>query len=114
MTRAAAVIVGIDAYRRQPLTSAVNDANAVRDALIGLGSLAEHDITLLTTKAGKPTRSAIRDALRVIHGLDSLRVIYISGRRACMKDDLFLEMIGLPHTIKETGHRHVSYHGLHQ
>ena len=25
-------------------------------------------------------------------------IIYISGRRACMKDGLFLEMIGLPHT----------------
>ena len=34
----------------------------------------------------------------VIHRFDSLRVIYISGRRACMKDGLFLEMIGLPHT----------------
>lgn len=36
-------------------------------------------------------------AMRVIHRFDSLRVIYISGRRACMKDGLFLEMIGLPH-----------------
>ena len=54
-------------------------------------------------------------AMRVIHRFDSLRVIYISGRRACMKDGLFLEMIGLPHANqKETGHRHVSYHGLHQ
>lgn len=67
MTRAVAVIVGIDAYRRQPLTSAVNDANAVRDALIGLGSLDEHDIILLTSDSGKPTRSAIRDALYGIY-----------------------------------------------
>jgi len=35
--------------------------------------------------------------MRVIHRFDSLRVIYISDRRACMKDGLFLEMIGLPH-----------------
>ena len=37
------------------------------------------------------------DTRRVIHRFGSLRVIYISGRRACMKDGLFLEMIGLPH-----------------
>jgi len=67
MTHAVAVIVGIDAYKRQPLTSAVNDANAARDALIGLGSLAERDITLLTSKSRRPTRDAIRDALYEVY-----------------------------------------------
>ena len=41
------------------------------------------------------------DTRRVIHRFGSLRVIYISGRRACMKDGLFLEMIGLPHANQE-------------
>lgn len=63
MTRAVAVIVGIDAYKQQPLTSAVNDANAVRDALVGLGALAEQDVTLMTSKSRGPTRDAIRDVL---------------------------------------------------
>jgi hypothetical protein len=67
MTRAVAVIVGIDAYKQQPLTSAVNDANAVRDALIRLGSLAERDVTLLTSKSRGPTRDAIRDALYAVY-----------------------------------------------
>ena len=59
-----------------------------------------------------PTKASTR---RVIHRFDLLRVIYVSGRRACIKDGLFLEMIGLPHANqKETGHRHVSYHGFHQ
>ena len=67
MTRAVAVIVGIDAYKRQPLTSAVNDANAVRDALTRLGSLAERDVTLMTSRSRGPTRDAIRDALYEVY-----------------------------------------------
>jgi hypothetical protein len=37
------------------------------------------------------------NAGKVIHGIHSLRVIYLSSRRACIEDGLFPEMIGLPH-----------------
>ena len=67
MTRSVAVIVGIDAYKRQPLTSAVNDARAVKRALISLGSLSHHDVTLLTSKSRRPTRDAIRQALYEVY-----------------------------------------------
>ena len=50
--RAVAVIVGINDYKDQPLTSAVNDANEVKDALVGLGSLTESDVTLLSVEVG--------------------------------------------------------------
>src|SRR5580658_9665806 len=51
--------------------------------------------------------------MRLIQQPDLLCELYPRRRRARMKDGLFLEMIGLPHSIKETGHRHVSYHGVH-
>jgi hypothetical protein len=63
----AAVVIGIDEYATQPLTSAVNDACAMRDALVRLGLVGPDDVVLLTAPseagAGAPTRKAILGAL---------------------------------------------------
>ena len=63
----AALIVGIDAYKTQPLTSAVRDAESFRDVLIELGLVAEQDIRLLRApavdQAELPTRRRILDEL---------------------------------------------------
>ena len=63
----AAVIVGIDSYATQPLTSAVNDALAFRDALVSQGFVGPNQIQLLTAprSAGalEPTQQNILDAL---------------------------------------------------
>jgi hypothetical protein len=65
----AAVIVGIDNYAAQPLTSAVRDAEAMRDSLVGLGLVQPADVVLLTAPdppvagAELPTRKAILNAL---------------------------------------------------
>jgi hypothetical protein len=50
--RSAAVIVGIDDYATQPLTSGVNDAMAFRRALLDLGLVDESSIYLLTSPVG--------------------------------------------------------------
>lgn len=51
-TKSAAVIVGIDNYPNQPLTSAVNDANAFRQALLDLGLVKKDDISLIVAPQG--------------------------------------------------------------
>jgi hypothetical protein len=74
-----AILIGIDGYSFRPLASAVNDAVAMRDALLGRGTLAlspifaENEFSLLTTPAvDKPapadsvpaTRESILSTLR--------------------------------------------------
>jgi hypothetical protein len=64
----AAVIVGIDAYATQPLTSAVNDAQAFGSALVKYGLVPKERVTLLTSPvvsgaAGEATRENILGAL---------------------------------------------------
>jgi hypothetical protein len=65
-------------------------------------AMVQRDLGLADRAIAQFERSVIATPVteirRVIHRFDSLRVIYLSGRRACMKDGLFLEMIGLPHT----------------
>jgi Caspase domain len=84
--KAVAIIVGIDDYRDQPLTSAVNDALAFRDALVELDLVDAGSITLLTSPAqpGSPpaTRNAITAALReqYLHGDEADRMyVFFSG-----------------------------------
>jgi hypothetical protein len=48
----AAVIVGIDTYDIQPLTSAVRDAEQVRDTLLELGLVENEAVTMLTAPEG--------------------------------------------------------------
>lgn len=59
--KSAALIIGVDEYADRPLTSAVNDAMAFREALLELDMVAENQVTLLTTPARHPTA---RDATR--------------------------------------------------
>ena len=71
VTRSSAVIIGIDAYAAQPLTSAVSDARLFAETLLDLGLVDAPDIRLLTAPAGRqgdiPTRKAILDALRLYY-----------------------------------------------
>jgi uncharacterized caspase-like protein len=71
---AAAVIVGIDAYRDHPLTSAVRDALAFSDAIVELGLVEPGSITLLTAPAQPGALQATRDEVTA-----ALRRLYISG-----------------------------------
>ena len=68
MRGSAAVIVGIDAYVTQPLTSAVNDARLFAETLVDLGLVGGSDIRMLTAPSDNeddlPTRKGILDALR--------------------------------------------------
>ncbi len=82
----AAVVVGVDKYARQPLTSAVNDAVAFRDALVSLGLVEPAAVTLLTSPAICAGREATRDnigrALRHFYetGADLKRLyVYLAG-----------------------------------
>jgi hypothetical protein len=68
----AAVVIGIDDYATQPLTSAVNDAHALSDALVAVDLVEAKDVLLLTAPPGPrpapPTRKAILNALHpVLH-----------------------------------------------
>lgn len=71
MMRAAAILVGVDGYARQPLTSAVNDARAMKAALEELGLVAAEDIRLLTAPADDPadlaTKRNITEAMRAYY-----------------------------------------------
>jgi hypothetical protein len=61
----AAIIVGVDDYAQQPLTSAVTDAHAVRDELLALKLVKPAEVTLLTSPAKNgslPANSANIDA----------------------------------------------------
>jgi hypothetical protein len=61
--KAVAIIVGINDYRDQPLTSAVADALAFRDALTSLGLVDPDSITLLTAPAQAGSTLATRDGI---------------------------------------------------
>ena len=60
---AVAVVVGINDYRDQPLTSAVADALAFRDALTGLGLVDQASIRLLTAPVQDGSTLATRDEI---------------------------------------------------
>jgi hypothetical protein len=80
----AAIIVGIDAYVTQPLTSAVNDARLFAETLVDLGLVGSSDIRMLTAPSDNeddlPTRKGILDALRPYYtgeeSVDRLFVYY--------------------------------------
>ncbi len=83
MTGSAAIIIGIDAYAAQPLTSAVNDARLFAKTLVDLG-LVGSDIRMLAAPSDNeddlPTRRGILDALRPYYtgekSVDRLFVYY--------------------------------------
>ena len=70
----AAIIIGIDEYAHQPLTSAVNDAKAFRQALIDLNLVGERNITMLTAPIGDSQGLAERDNI-----VDTLYDFYDNG-----------------------------------
>jgi Caspase domain len=83
---AIAIIVGIDAYNDQPLTSAVRDALAFKDALLQFSLVDAGSMTLLTAPALDDgllaTRDEITAALRqpYLHGDDVDRMyVFFSG-----------------------------------
>jgi hypothetical protein len=83
----AAVIVGIDSYQHQPLTSAVNDAVAFRDTVVDLGLIDAADVEIICSppcEAGG--RRATKQAI-----LEALWPFYASERRA---DRLFFYYAG--------------------
>jgi hypothetical protein len=67
VTGSAAIIIGIDGYETQPLTSAVNDARLFAQTLVDLGLVGASDIRMLTAPSGNggdlPSRNGILDAL---------------------------------------------------
>jgi hypothetical protein len=77
---ARAIVIGIDQYAGDPLTSAVRDAQAFRDSLIGLGLVQAKHIDFLCDAAAN--RADIGAALKNIYdngaGLDRL-FFYFSG-----------------------------------
>jgi len=83
VTTGAAIVIGIDAYATQPLTSAVNDARLFAKTLVDLG-LVSSGIRLLTAppsgEDNLPTRKHILDALRPYYtgeeSVDRLFVYY--------------------------------------
>src|SRR5215475_1154458 len=78
--RARAIIIGIDGYAGQPLTSAVRDATAFRDCLIKLELVRPEDVIFLTDAAAD--RDGIGAALKQVYdnGLDIDRLyVYFSG-----------------------------------
>jgi hypothetical protein len=78
--RARAIIIGIDGYAGQPLTSAVRDATAFRDYLVKLGLVRPEEVVLLTDAAAN--RDGIGAALKQVYdnGLDLDRLyVYFSG-----------------------------------
>jgi uncharacterized caspase-like protein len=79
-----ALFIGIDDYAFAPLTSCVNDAVAMRDLMVSLGTFADTDCTLMTSPARDgstvPTRKAILkfllDFYEATAPLDQLLVFY--------------------------------------
>jgi hypothetical protein len=61
--KCAAVIVGIDDYTFAPLTSCVNDALAIRDALIGYGMVDASRVELFTHPVQSDSREPTRESL---------------------------------------------------
>jgi hypothetical protein len=83
---AVAIIVGINAYRDQPLTSAVSDALAFQKALIDLGLVNPDSIELFTAPAQAGSTLATSDEIiealleLYLHGDDVDRMyVYFSG-----------------------------------
>lgn len=86
-----AIVVGVDDYAFLPLSSAVNDAVAVRDALIEAGLVAAAGVTLFAAPAPgqaapagslRPRRQAILDALEPYYAGDLLAdrlIVYFAG-----------------------------------
>jgi hypothetical protein len=67
---AIAVIVGVDEYAQQPLTSAVNDALAFRDELVSLGLVQPAEVRLLTAPVVEgSTLADSRNIDRALHDL---------------------------------------------
>jgi Caspase domain len=68
---AVAVIIGVDDYPQQPLTSALNDALAFRRALLELELVREEEVILLTAPAQPggdlATRESINAVLKEVH-----------------------------------------------
>jgi hypothetical protein len=62
-----AIIIGIDSYAQQPLTSAVNDAQAFREILLELNLVDSNKVVMLTSPLGdskeEATRKNITEAL---------------------------------------------------
>jgi len=68
VVRQRALLIGVDDSAFAPLSSCVNDATAMRDALVALGLFADADCTLMTSphsagSAARPTRESILDWL---------------------------------------------------
>ena len=83
---AIAVIVGVDAYAQQPLTSAFHDAMAFRDELISLGLASDSEVRLLTAPVVE------KSALAVSRNIDrALHDVYDDGVAA---DRLFVYFAG--------------------
>jgi uncharacterized caspase-like protein len=83
---AIAVVVGVDAYADQPLTSAVHDALAFRDELVSLGLVQPTDVRLLTAPVvGGSTLADSRNIDRTLHD------VYDTGSGA---DRLFVFFAG--------------------
>ncbi|MDT5271383.1 MAG: Caspase domain [Acidobacteriota bacterium] len=65
--KTAAVVVGVNAYPNKPLTSAINDAKAFREALIKHKLVADKDIQMFTSPSEydwpEATRKNLNDAL---------------------------------------------------
>jgi hypothetical protein len=74
VTSAVAVIIGVDAYGGQPLTSAVRDALAFRDALLQLSLVDAGSVTLLAAPAQDGGLLATRDEITA-----ALRQPYLHG-----------------------------------
>jgi hypothetical protein len=74
MTTSTAVIIGIDDYISQPLTSACRDAVAFRDSLLALSLVAPTDIVLLTSPARPDSSLADRQTI-----IRALKEVYDRG-----------------------------------
>jgi len=90
----AAVIVGIDNYKNNPLSSAVNDALAFQRALLDLKLVEAGNITLITAPAGgaedMATRKKITDALLKFYrepNLYDLLYFFFAGHGISAFDD---------------------------
>ncbi len=70
----AAVIVGVNAYTSKPLTSAVNDADEFRKALIKYGLVGEKEIQMFTSPALAGTQEATKKKIK-----DALYDFYVNG-----------------------------------
>ena len=92
-TESHAVVVGINGYPYgsafRPLSFSVDDAESVRDLLVGVYGFPQANVTLLTDKTEpKPTRAAILSALTRlsrVRNKDARVVFYFSGHGQTVK-----------------------------